>query len=154
MPPGPSDPAETIDLWPGSAPGMPAIPPEETIVERSDDPDVPDRSVNGIVRPSMVVFRPATPNGAAILVTPGGGYTRIVIDKEGYEMGHWLAVRGFTVFVLFYRLPGEGWAAGPNVALSDAQRAMRLIRRHSGDYGVDPERDCRHGFFGRRPPVR
>ena len=76
----------------------------------------------------MIVFRPATRNGSAVLVTPGGGYRWVVIDKEGYEIGRWLSARGYTVFVLFYRLPGEGWAAGPEVALSDAQRAMRLIR--------------------------
>jgi acetyl esterase/lipase len=69
-----------------------------------------------------------------------------VIDKEGYEIGRWLAARGYTVFVLFYRLPGEGWAAGPDVALSDAQRAMRLIRHKAIDYGVDPRRVGAMGF--------
>ncbi len=48
---------------------------------------------------------------------PGGGYRHVVVDKEGYEMGRWLAARGFTAFVLFYRLPGDGWEAGPNTAL-------------------------------------
>jgi acetyl esterase/lipase len=94
----------------------------------------------------MAVFRPLEPNGAAVLVTPGGGYQRVVIDKEGYELGRWLTARGFTVFVLFYRLPGEGWAAGPDVALSDAQRAMRVIRSRAGDYGVDSERVAAMGF--------
>ena len=87
-----------------------------------------DRAVYGITRPRMVVFRPDRPNGAAALIMPGGGYRWVVIDKEGYEIARWLAARGLTVFVLFYRLPGEGWAAGPDVALADAQRAMRLIR--------------------------
>ena len=80
------------------------------------------------------------------MVTPGGGYTWVVIDKEGYEIGRWLAARGFTVFVLFYRLPAEGWDAGPNVSLSDAQRAIRLIRSRAGDYGIDPERVAAMGF--------
>lgn len=94
----------------------------------------------------MTVFRPERPNGAAVLIMPGGGYRWVVVDKEGYEMGRWLAARGFTVFVLFYRLPGEGWAAGPDVSLSDAQRAMRVIRQRAGDYGVDPERVAAMGF--------
>jgi acetyl esterase/lipase len=139
-------PAETIDLWPGDAPGMPPQPLTETVVERSIDAQWMDRAITGISRPRMTVFRPRTPNGAAVLVTPGGGYQRVVIDKEGFELGHWFAERGCTVFVLFYRLPGEGWAAGPNVALSDAQRAMRLIRNRAGDYGVDPERVAAVGF--------
>jgi acetyl esterase/lipase len=140
------EPHETIDLWPGGAPGMPAQPPVETVVERSTDPALNDRVMTGIVRPRLVVFRPRVANGAAVLITPGGGYARIAVDKEGYELGRWLSARGFTVFVLFYRLPGEGWAAGPDVALSDAQRAMRLIRARAGDFAVSPERVAAMGF--------
>ncbi len=144
--PGLPEPAETIDLWPAGAPGMPHVPPVEAVDERSTDPQLTDRALRGTLRPRMVVFRPAIPNGSAALVTPGGGYARIVIDKEGYEVGRWLAARGWTVFVLFYRLPGDGWAAGPDVALSDAQRAMRLIRHRARDYGILPERVAAMGF--------
>lgn len=139
-------PIETIDLWPKGAPGMPARPLVETVNERSTDAQLTDRAVFGITRPRMAVFRPARPNGAALLVTPGGGYKWVVVDKEGYEIARWLCARGFTVFVLFYRLPGEGWAAGPDVALSDAQRAMRLIRHRARDFGIDPERVGAMGF--------
>ncbi|RSU20340.1 alpha/beta hydrolase [Sphingomonas koreensis] len=147
--PGPArlpDPAETIDLWPNGAPGMPATPPVETVVERGMGQSFADRAVSGIARPRMAVFRPERPNGAAVMIMPGGGYTRIVIDKEGYELGRWLSARGFTAFVLFYRLPGEGWAAGPDVSLSDAQRAMRLIRHRARTYGIDPARVAAMGF--------
>lgn len=146
FPPGLSQPTETIDLWPKGAPGAPATALVETVNERSTDTQLTDRAVFGISRPRMVVFRPARPNGAAVLITPGGGYRWVVVDKEGYEMGRWLAARGFTVFVTFYRLPGEGWAAGPDVALCDVQRAMRLIRARAGDYGIDPERVAAMGF--------
>ncbi|MFT6569332.1 MAG: acetyl esterase/lipase [Sphingomonas echinoides] len=140
------EPDETIDLWPKGAPGAPPTLPVETVDERSKDRALNDRAVQGISRPRLVVFRPRTPNGAALLVTPGGGYRLVVIDKEGYEIGRWLAARGFTVFVLFYRLPGDGWAAGPDVALADAQRAMRLIRARAADYGIVPERVGAMGF--------
>jgi len=115
-----SQPSPAIALWPDGAPGMPALPPVESITERSLDPLLPDRVVQGITHPRLLVFRPAHPTGAAVLLFPGGGYHHVVVDREGYEMGRWLAARGFTAFVLFYRLPGEGWAAGANVALSDA----------------------------------
>jgi len=59
------DPSEMIDLWPNGAPGMPASPPEESIVQRSTDPQLSDRFVTGITRPRMTVFRPRVPNGAA-----------------------------------------------------------------------------------------
>lgn len=143
---GSPDPRETIDLWPGGAPGMPSRPPKEVVDERSTDLAVADRAVHGITRPRLVVFRPSTPNGAAVLVMPGGGYRWVVVDKEGYEIARWLAERGFTVFVLFYRLPGDGWAAGPDVALSDAQRAMRLIRHRAAEYGVAPDKVAAMGF--------
>ncbi|MDO6413345.1 alpha/beta hydrolase [Sphingomonas sp. BIUV-7] len=140
------EPDETIDLWPKGAPGMPAKPPVETVDERSKDASLTDRAVRGVTRPRLVVFRPRIPNGSAVLVTPGGGYARIVIDKEGYEIARWLSARGFIVFVLFYRLPGDGWAAGPDVALADAQRAMRIIRHRARDYALQPERIAAMGF--------
>lgn len=146
LPAGLPQPTETIDLWPKGAPGMPAKALVETVNERSTDAQLTDRAVLGISRPRMAVFRPERPNGASIVITPGGGYKWVVVDKEGYELGRWLAARGVTAFVLFYRLPGDGWAAGPDVALSDAQRAVRLVRHRAADFGIDPERVAAMGF--------
>jgi acetyl esterase/lipase len=140
------DPTETVDLWPGSPPAMAADPPAEHVHERSNDRAYNDRIVLGISRPRMAVFRPARPNGAAVLIAPGGGYSWVVVDKEGYEMARLLAARGVTAFVLFYRLPHEGWASGPDTPLADAQRAMRLVRHRAADYEVDPARICFMGF--------
>ena len=140
------DPTEAIDLWPAGAPGAPPRLPVETVEDRATGTAATDRAVHGIARPRMVVFRPARPNGSAVLVMPGGGYVRIVVDREGYEIARRLADRGWTVFVLFYRLPGDGWAAGPDVALSDAQRAMRLIRARARLYGIKPDRVAAMGF--------
>jgi acetyl esterase/lipase len=146
LPAGLPEPDETIELWPDGAPGAPARPPVETVNQRSTDAQLTDRAAVGIRRPRMIVFRPNVPNGAAVLVSPGGGYRWVVVDKEGYEIGRWLSARGFTVFVLFYRLPGDGWASGPDVALSDAQRALRLIRHRARDFGLDPARVAAMGF--------
>jgi acetyl esterase/lipase len=141
--PVPPRPDAEIDLWPSGAPGMPARPPEEQVRERSTDPSHNDRILLDVRRPRLAVFRPARPNGAAVLIIPGGGYSWVVIDKEGYEMARLLAARGITAFVLFYRLPQQGWAAGPDVPLEDARRAMQLIRRQPG---VDSGRVCAMGF--------
>ncbi|MFC4296352.1 alpha/beta hydrolase [Novosphingobium tardum] len=146
LPPGLPQPFETIDLWPQGAPGAPSHALTETVDERSTDPLVSDRAVYGISRSRMAVFRPDRPNGGAVLLMPGGGYRWVVVDKEGYEMARWLAGRGFTAFVLFYRLPGEGWASGPDTPLADAQRAMRLIRHRARDLAIDPERVAAMGF--------
>jgi acetyl esterase/lipase len=120
--------------------------PEERIVERSTDPARPDRIMQAIAVPRMAVFRPKRPGGAAVLIAPGGGYAHVVIDKEGFEMGRWLAARGITAFVLFYRLPHQGWASGPDTPLADAQRAMRLIRHDGAALGIDPARVGVMGF--------
>ncbi|MBO9622666.1 MAG: alpha/beta hydrolase [Sphingomonas sp.] len=141
----PAFPAEEIELWPGIPPGAPPILPVEQVIE-TGNAQRHGRMVKGIARPRMKVFRPSKPNGAALLVTPGGGYSVIVIDVEGYQIGPWLAERGWTVFVLYYRLPGEGWANRADVPLADAQRAMRLIRARAAQYGVDPDKVGALGF--------
>lgn len=123
------EPDGWIDLWPDGAPGMPLSPPAEEVRERSADPAWNDRAIFHVRRPRLAVFRPARPNGAAVLIMPGGSYARVVMDKEGYETARVLKARGVTAFVLFYRLPGDGWADGPDVARIDAAQAMQLIRR-------------------------
>lgn len=140
------DPAEAIDLWPNKAFGMPAAHLIETVTERSKDPRATDRAMTGITSPRMIVIRPEKPNGAAILIMPGGGYQRIAIDVEGYDIARRMIANGITVFILIYRLPGEGWENRSDVPLSDAQRAMRLIRARAADYQVDPKRVGAMGF--------
>ena len=132
-----------IDLWPEGAPGSPVPPLAETIRERSTDPAYNDRILEQTARPRLAVFRPEHPNGAAVLIIPGGGYNWVVIDKEGYEFARLLASRGIAAFVLFYRLPQQGWASGPDVPLDDARRAMRLVRSAPD---IDPTRICAMGF--------
>jgi acetyl esterase/lipase len=141
--PVPPRPEEEIDLWPDGAPGLPSPPPAEALRERSTDPGYNDRILAHIRRPRLAIFRPARPNGAAVLIMPGGGYQWVVVDKEGYEMARWLSARGVTAFVLFYRLALDGWASGPDVSLIDARRAMQLVR---GSRGIDPHRICAMGF--------
>jgi acetyl esterase/lipase len=143
---GTHEPDGWIPLWPGTPPGAPASLPEETIVERSTDPARPDRIMQNIAAPRLAVFRPQTPGGAAVLIAPGGGYRHVVIDKEGFEMARWLTARGVAAFVLFYRLPHQGWASGPDTPLADAQRALRLIRHGHETYGIDPQRVSVMGF--------
>jgi len=138
---------EPILLWPGGdGPGLtdPAL--AELVENRSKDPARPDRAVSGVRRPRIEVYRPARPNGAAMLVMPGGGYARLAVDKEGRQLAEWLSARGITAFVLTYRLPAEGWRNPADTPLADAQRAMRLIRANAARLGVDPERVGAMGF--------
>lgn len=124
---------EVIVLWPAGAPGGEAVTAQERVVERSQPPALRDRYIEHVRVPTLVVFKPAHPTGASLLMAPGGGYKWVVMDKEGYEAAERFAAAGLTTYVLAYRLPGDHWAAGPDVALQDAQRAMRLIRGRAGD---------------------
>lgn len=137
---------DVIALWPGEiAPGSAQSPARLTITERSPNPFWPDRILTGITRPNLTAFVPPRPNGAAIIVAPGGAYGRIVLDKEAGELALWLNTLGITAFLLQYRLPGEGHASGPEAPLADAQRAVRLVREHAGAWGLDINRI---GFLG------
>lgn len=131
---------EVIDLWPGTPPGAPSPLPVEIATERSANPAQPDRVIAGIARPRITAFRPKYPNGAALLVIPGGGYREESLDKGGIQVAQWLTEHGYTAFVLTYRLPGEGWKDRSNTPLADAQRAMRLIRAKAAGFGIVPER--------------
>ncbi|RPE75922.1 alpha/beta hydrolase [Vulcaniibacterium tengchongense] len=144
----PREAASRIWLWPQQvAPGSRRLRLQQRILERSADPRLPDRIVTGVTRPYLTVHRPARPNGAALLVAPGGGYRRIVLDKEGSALVPALAeAHGYTLFVLRYRLPGDGHDDGRDAPLADAQRALRLIRARAGEFGLDPQRIGAIGF--------
>ncbi len=138
-----------IRLWPKDAPGGAGV----TVVEEETDRSPPpaalrDRIIKGVRDPDLKVFRPKSPNGASLLIAPGGGYRWVVRDKEGYECAQRFADAGLTVYVMSYRLPGDGWAAGPQTPLQDAQRALRLVRREAGrkGAGLDPARVGLMGF--------
>jgi len=55
---------------------------------------------------SLTVFRPqpGKANHAAVIVAPGGGYTLLTMNSEGRQVADWFTTRGFTAFVLKYRL--------------------------------------------------
>ncbi|MDG2520971.1 alpha/beta hydrolase [Caulobacter segnis] len=143
-----ADPSfEKVAVWPGSPPGGLNATAKAKITERSQDVTViRDRYIEQVERPDMVVFKPKTPNGTSLLMAPGGGYIRVVMDKEGYETAERFAAAGVTVYVMTYRLPGDNWAAGPDVVLQDMQRALRLVRQRATKDGLDPKKVGVIGF--------
>jgi acetyl esterase/lipase/lysophospholipase L1-like esterase len=147
--PKPAAPAASLplalDVWREAPPGGQAVSVEQTVIERSTTPGLHDRALIGITHPTLTVYKPEKPDGSAVLILPGGAYLRVVIDKEGEETARRLNARGITAAVLLYRLPADGWAAGRDAPLQDAQRAMRLLR--SGAAGpLDPARIGVLGF--------
>ncbi|MBQ9207448.1 MAG: alpha/beta hydrolase [Treponema sp.] len=133
---------ETIYLWPQKvAPGSKNVKIEHEIDERSANPEEHhDRAEMGITEPYMTLYKAENPNGAAILIAPGGAYQRVVYDVEGSDRAKLYCENGYTVFVLNYRLPGDGHDEGAYAPLADAQRAIRIIRSKAGEYGIDPKK--------------
>ncbi|WP_296615740.1 alpha/beta hydrolase [Sphingomonas sp.] len=134
---------ERLFLWRRGDIERPGTLPDFTIL---GDADGKNRCVRGIADPWLAVFTPKRPNNMAALVIPGGAYSVVMMDNEGYEVAAWLAEQGYHAFVLFYRLPGEGWADRARVPLADAQRAMRVIRGQAERCGFDAERVLAIGF--------
>jgi len=92
--------------------------------------------------PALSAFLPETPNGAAIVVFPGGGYGGRADAHEGRDIGLWCAARGITAFVARYRLAPYRHP----VPLGDAQRAIRWVRANAVRYGLDSEKIGAIGF--------
>ncbi|MDO7836619.1 alpha/beta hydrolase [Sphingobium sp. HBC34] len=124
--------APTIRLWRGLPPGGPAHIPSKPA---SWGPSF----ARGVSDPELRVFVPRTPNGRAMLIIPGGGYTALSLRGEGSDIADALTAAGYTAFVLVYRLPDEGWQKRADVPLQDAQRAIRHVRSLAGRYGYAAE---------------
>lgn len=136
-----------IDLWTVRVPGSDHMHLVETVVERDGHTEArPDHAISGVSKPRMTYFPAPNPNGTAVLIAPGGGYQRLVLDKEGIEPARWLNSLGIAAFVLTYRLPGEGHLPPTKAPLQDAQRAMRIIRARSQKFGIDPTKVGAMGF--------
>ncbi len=132
--------APSIALWPQQAPGASGYRTQPLPAGWSAG------YRRNVDRPEMQVFRPRRPNGIAVLVMPGGAYWFVSVVNEGAELAPRLTALGYTVFVLTYRLPGEGWDSRAEVPLQDAQRAMRLIRARAAEFRIDPARVVALGF--------
>jgi acetyl esterase/lipase len=122
--------AERVLLWP-------AVPPSGPFVPATLPVDWPAPFVANVSTPELRIFRAQRPTGQAVLVIPGGGYQFVSVENEGAEFAARLNERGYTVFVLVYRLPAEGWQPGEDVPLQDAQRAMRVIRANAARWSID-----------------
>lgn len=86
----------------------------------------------------------ARANGTAVIVCPGGGYWVRAMDYEGLQVAQWLNSVGVHAFLLSYRIRTQGYESGD--AFVDGTRAVRWLRHHATDYGVDPHRIGMVGF--------
>jgi len=122
--PGPAE-HETVLLWPEGAPGAVGM----------DDAD----------RPSLTLY--SFPKGqavrSAVVVCPGGGYATLAMDHEGRQIAEWLNSLGIAAYILKYRLAPRYHHPA---MLEDAQRALRYVRAHAWQWGIDSDRIGIWGF--------
>ena len=142
-----ADPPE-ITLWPSGAAGSQNLTLKET-VENVGKERV-ERRVTNVTNPTIAVYIPDKDKatGAAVIVAPGGGHRHLSYDNEGHFVAQWLQSIGVTGIVLKYRLArseGNPFQVEDHV-LKDAQRAIRLVRSRSKEWGVDPNRVGILGF--------
>lgn len=133
-----------FQLWPDGAPGS---------EKRHGEPEklTDGAYVSNVHDPSLTVLRadPRHANGAAIVVVPGGGHRMLVFQNEGVVAGKLLNRMGVTAFVLKYRLARDPDSPGYSIegdGAADLRRAVRWVRAHAGEYGVDPQRVGIMGF--------
>jgi acetyl esterase/lipase len=114
----------------------PLVAPDREIIK--------DQRLYFVDNPSMTPFwpEPAVANGTAAVIFAGGGYVRLAIDNEGYDLARWLAARGVAAFVVKYRMKEYGFPA----PLLDGQRAVRLVRQHAQEWKLDPHKIGVIGF--------
>jgi acetyl esterase/lipase len=137
-----ADEPQVIPLWEKGAPGF---------EDRRDEPEkAADYWVSNVHNPSLTVFTPPPDkaNGAAVLIVPGGGHSKLVFKPEGVEPAKYLNDFGVTAFVLKHRLPRE---TNSPYSLQihpkqDAQRAMRVIRSRAEKWKLDSKRIGAMGF--------
>jgi acetyl esterase/lipase len=129
IPPGTVDPppsgsARVIQLWPAAAP----------LALGKEPADIP-----------KLYYYPAAGPGvrSAVIVLPGGGYTHVVNEKEGAVEAKWLAAHGVAAFVLTYRLSPRYRYPAP---MLDGARAVRYVRKHAEEFGIDSGRIGIWGF--------
>lgn len=138
--------AHRFPIWPNTPPGLPHAGVRNESVLRSAKGDPDDLAWPHVATPMLTACPAERPTGAAVLIIPGGGYTRVAIGTKPSPVACWFASQGVSAFELLYRLPHDGWAAGPDTPLQDAQRAMRIIRHRARDYGIDPANVAVIGF--------
>lgn len=135
----------TIDLYDGAIPNSKA----NTVEERSHVEHDDIVRIAGVTKPQLIAFFPDKDKstGEAAIIFPGGGYSILAIDHEGYAVAKKLNEKGIAAFVVKYRLPSnetmEDKAIGP---LQDAQRAIKIVRDRATAWGISKDKIGIIGF--------
>lgn len=138
----PNDPPAT-PLYPDK----PLVSPDtEEFLNPKNNPDDSGRNrrFKDVVNPTITLYTPEKQDAkrTAIVICPGGGYSTVVIDREGHNYARFLRKAGVTALVLKYRIPtGEPLPENTlSVSQQDALAAIRYLRENAAKLNIDPNR--------------
>ena len=89
-----------------------------------------------IEQPSLRVFLPAPElaTGRAVVACPGGGYSGLAVNHEGYDWAPYFNKQGIALIVLKYRMP----KGDRTLPISDAEAAMKMVRDSADVWNLNP----------------
>jgi acetyl esterase/lipase len=144
--------AQTIPIWPGIAPGSEHWTQKRTVYENTPVGTV----VMNTVTPTITAYLPdrAHATGTGVIIAPGGAFVALAVGLEGADVAHWLQQRGIAAFVLEYRtvekrsdgVPDMDQDTAARYGIADAIQALKVVRQHSKQWNVAPDRIGIMGF--------
>jgi acetyl esterase/lipase len=135
----------TVKLWKQGAPGakIDTSYKETTVLDKNRP------RISKVTDPEIQVYLPdrSVANGTAVVICPGGGYGRLAIDHEGWDVAKWFNSIGVAGIVLKYRLPSNAIMVDKTIGpLQDVQEAIRLVRRNAKEWNINPNQIGVMGF--------
>lgn len=128
------EPAKAVRLYPDMVPNARPVADKENTTVRADKV----LRIAKVSNPTLTIFKPQKPNGKAVVICPGGGYSILAFDKEGTRVAQELTRWGITAIVLKYRLPDDTSNIDKSLApLQDAQQAIRYVRSRAAAFGIN-----------------
>ncbi|MEQ1860384.1 MAG: alpha/beta hydrolase [Chthoniobacteraceae bacterium] len=146
-----AEPAQVIDLWPGTPPGEMKVEGPEQNTSKPGQGLVAGRDLirlANVAKPQLHLFLPPKDkaNGTCVLVCPGGAFNILAWDLEGTEVAEWLNSIGVAAAVLKYRVPTGKLQPKWLIPQMDGQRAISLVRSRAQEWSIDPARIGVLGF--------
>ena len=77
-----------------------------------------------------------------VIICPGGAYLSKSVESEGEDVAKFLNDAGINAFVLWYRT----YPYHAPLMYMDCQRAVRYVRYHADEFGINPDKIATVGF--------
>jgi acetyl esterase/lipase len=138
---------QVLPLYSGAIPGAKATPVDYEEITKKHG--VGRTGITKVSVPTLTLFEPVKEraNGTAVIICPGGGYSGLAIEHEGYQVGERFAALGVTAFVLKYRLPSDAIMTDRSIGpLQDVEQAIYNIRKNAAKWKIDPAKIGVMGF--------